>query len=153
MVTKIYDYFIKLSATFFFLGYSPIAPGTVGTIGAVFLFLLVMFVPQIYYLIFVSIFTAFSIFVSNKCLTFYDNKDPGEVVIDEVCGFLFTMIFIPFSWINIIMGFILFRIFDIIKPYPIKKIENLKGGYGIVLDDVLAGLYANIIMQIFININ
>ncbi len=90
--------------------------------------------------------------MSSLAVTIYDNEDPSHVVVDEVCGYLFTMILIPFTWVNVIMGFFLFRALDILKPYPIRKIEKVKDGYGIVLDDVLAGIYANIIMQIFIRV-
>lgn len=88
--------------------------------------------------------------MSTQAVNIYKSKDPSQIVIDEVCGYLFTMILIPFNWVNVIVGFFLFRILDILKPYPIRKIENLRDGYGIVLDDVLAGIYANIILQIFI---
>ncbi len=90
--------------------------------------------------------------MSSLAVDIYNKKDPSHVVIDEVCGYLFTMILIPFTWVNVIVGLFLFRVLDITKPYPIRKIEKIKGGYGIVLDDVLAGIYANIIMQIFIRI-
>ncbi len=90
--------------------------------------------------------------MSTLAVNIYKKKDPSHVVIDEVCGYLFTMILIPFTWVNVILGFFLFRALDITKPYPIRKVEKLKDGYGIVLDDVLAGIYANIIMQIFIRL-
>ena len=90
--------------------------------------------------------------MSTLAVKIYKNKDPGQIVIDEVCGYLFTMILIPFGWVNVIAGFFLFRALDILKPYPIRKLEKLRDGYGVVLDDVLAGIYANILMQIFIRV-
>ena len=90
--------------------------------------------------------------MSSLAVNIYKSKDPGQIVIDEVCGYLFTMVLIPFSWGYVITGFLLFRILDILKPYPIRNIEKLRNGYGIVLDDVLAGIYANILMQIIIRV-
>lgn len=102
------------------------------------------------YLIAIVALTAFSIFMSTLAVGIYNKKDPSPVVIDEVCGYLFTMILIPFTWVNVIVGFVLFRALDILKPYPVRKLEKLRDGYGIVLDDVLAGIFSNIIMHIFI---
>jgi len=79
-----------------------------------------------------------------------DQSDPREIVIDEVAGFLLTMLFLPCSWLTISLGFIFFRFFDILKPYPIKQLEKLRGGFGVVLDDLAAGLYANIIVRIIL---
>jgi len=141
-----------LYVTFFFLGNSPVAPGTVGTLGAILLFFFLTFVSFPIYIVFLLILTAFSIFMSSLAVKIYNSKDPGQIVIDEVCGYLFTMVLIPFSWGYVITGFLLFRILDILKPYPIRNIEKLRDGYGIVLDDVLAGIYANILMQIIIRV-
>lgn len=138
--------------TFFFLGNSPVAPGTAGTLGAILLFFFLTFVSFPIYIVFLLILTAFSIFMASLAVKIYNSKDPGQIVIDEVCGYLFTMVLIPFSWGYVITGFLLFRILDILKPYPIRNIEKLRDGYGIVLDDVLAGIYANILMQIIIRV-
>ena len=146
------DLLIRLYVTFFFLGNSPVAPGTTGTLGAILLFFFLTFVSFPIYIVFLLILTAFSIFMSSLAVKIYNSKDPGQIVIDEVCGYLFTMVLIPFSWGYVITGFLLFRILDILKPYPIRNIEKLRDGYGIVLDDVLAGIYANILMQIIIRV-
>jgi len=146
------DLLIRLYVTFFFLGNSPVAPGTAGTLGAILLFFFLTFVSFPIYIVFLLILTAFSIFMSSLAVKIYNSKDPGQIVIDEVCGYLFTMVLIPFSWGYVITGFLLFRILDILKPYPIRNIEKLRDGYGIVLDDVLAGIYANILMQIIIRV-
>jgi phosphatidylglycerophosphatase A len=78
----------------------------------------------------------------------YKEADPRQVVVDEVCGYLVTMVFITSSLMNIIIGFFLFRFFDIVKPPPARSSERLPGGVGIVADDVVAGIYANIILQV-----
>lgn len=77
-------------------------------------------------------------------------KDPQFVVIDEVAGQLITMISIPVSWKSVLLGFILFRGFDIVKPPPVRQLERLPNGFGIILDDVAAGLYALAIMQVLL---
>jgi phosphatidylglycerophosphatase A len=76
--------------------------------------------------------------------------DPSFVVIDEVSGQLATLFLIPFNWVFVIVGFLLFRFLDIVKPFPARQAERLPGGYGIMLDDVLAGIYGNILMHIFV---
>jgi len=74
--------------------------------------------------------------------------DPGVVVIDEVVGMLLTLAFVPVGWAGVLAGFVLFRLFDIIKPYPCARAERLPGGWGIMADDVLAGVYANVVLRV-----
>lgn len=90
--------------------------------------------------------------MSGKASELFGKSDPGQIVIDEVCGYLITMFLISPSLRNIILGFLLFRIFDIVKPPPIKRLERLRGGFGIVSDDVMAGIYANLILQVVIRV-
>jgi phosphatidylglycerophosphatase A len=80
-------------------------------------------------------------------------KDHNRVVIDEVAGMCITLLWVPVSPLNILLGLILFRIFDIAKPFYIKRLEHLPGGWGVMFDDVLAGIYANLILQIFLRFN
>lgn len=141
-----------LFATFFYIGYSPVAPGTVGTIGAVFLlFALSMFSLEVYFLFLVG-FIIFSIWVSGRASCLLGAEDPRQVVIDEVCGYMVTMSFLPLSLTNMVIGFFLFRFFDVVKPPPLRRLESLKGGVGIVADDICAGVYANVILQIIIRV-
>lgn len=74
-------------------------------------------------------------------------KDPGPVVIDEVLGMLITVAFVPVSLIGLAVGFLLFRILDIVKPYPAGRMESLSGGWGVMLDDAMAGLYGNLALR------
>ncbi len=139
---------IKTFASFFYLGYSPIAPGTAGTVGAVIVFYyLTKFSPFIYVSFLIG-FIILSLWVSTKASLLYRTADPRQIVVDEVCGYLVTMLLIPPSLMNIILGFALFRFFDIVKPPPARSSERLPGGFGIVADDIVAGIYANIILQI-----
>ncbi|GBD39314.1 Phosphatidylglycerophosphatase A [bacterium HR37] len=130
------------------MGYSPVAPGTVGTIGAVFLlFALSMFSLEVYFFFLIG-FIIFSIWVSGRASCLLGAEDPRQVVIDEVCGYMVTMSFLPLSLTNMVIGFFLFRFFDVVKPPPLRRLESLKGGVGIVADDICAGVYANFILQI-----
>lgn len=148
MITKI----STLLSTFFYLGKSPFAPGTVGTLGGIALYyLLIQPKSLIFYSVFTFFFIIISFFVSNKSIEILGEDDPGEIVIDEVCGFLVSMFMIPFGLTNIILGFFLFRFFDIVKPFPVRKFEKLPKGYGVVMDDVAAGVYTNIVLQIINN--
>lgn len=142
-----------LISSFFYLGYSPVAPGTVGTLGAVILYYVISGFSNLFYLFFIIALIIFSVWVSEIARIRLGDSDPNSIVIDEVCGFLVTMILIPPNMINIAMGFLLFRFFDILKPPPIRMSEKLSGGMGIVADDVLAGIYANILLQIFVRVS
>jgi phosphatidylglycerophosphatase A len=135
-------------ATFFYLGYSPFAPGTVGTLGAIALFYSLSHFPTPVYILFFLGFTIISIWASGEAEGIFGKTDPGQVVTDEVCGYLVTMFLIPPSLRNIILGFLLFRFFDILKPPPTRQLERLPGGFGIVIDDVFAGIYSNMILQV-----
>ena len=132
------------------MGYSPFAPGTVGTLGAIGLFYILSLYSSSVYLISTVLLIAFSIYVSNRAIVIFNEADPGKIVIDEVCGFIVSMFLIPFGLFNVVAGFFIFRIFDILKPYPVRKLESLREGYGVVLDDVAAGVYTNIVLQLII---
>jgi phosphatidylglycerophosphatase A len=142
---------VRLLASGFFSGHIPFAPGTMGTIVAIPLYLLLVNSLQGWlYAGAVIAITLAAIRISDLAETLYGRKDPPQVVIDEIAGFLLTMTAIPPDVMYIIMGFILFRVFDILKPQPAGWInDRMKGGSGIVLDDSVAGLYANIVLQFF----
>jgi len=146
----------KIIATFFGAGYIPFAPGTFGAFfGCIFLWLCDQFKFISFYknpLVLVAMIlfaTTLGIFVSNKLEKEW-GKDASKIVIDEAVGLWVTMLFVPFNWLNILLAFGLFRFFDIAKPFGVRKLENLKGGLGVMADDILAGIYANIILQIIL---
>ena len=140
---------ITILASFFYLGYSPIAPGTMGTIGAIPLYyLLTAYLTNIQYLIAAIILTVFGIIISFEAVALYNEDDAKEIVIDEVVGYLVTMILIAPNTLNIVLGFFLFRFFDIVKPFPVRRFERLRGGYGVVMDDVAAGIMACLTLHI-----
>jgi phosphatidylglycerophosphatase A len=125
-----------------FIGYLPFAPGTYGSVfGCVLLYLL----PSVFAgAIFVIILTVAAVMAINNLS--YEGEDPGYIVIDEVIGMLVTMIGHRMTIVNLLAGFILFRLFDIAKPFPIKRAERLRKGYGVVADDILAGIFASFIL-------
>lgn len=139
--------FITILATGLGIGYSPIAPGTLGTLLALPISYFLSEIPFPLYEITLAGFFFLSVWVSEKAGAAFGKKDDQRIVIDEMMGFFITMLWIPKTLLFILSGFILFRIFDIIKPPPIRFAERTRGGYGVVLDDVIAGVYANILLH------
>ena len=146
----------KIFATALGSGYSPLAPGTAGAIvGCIALWFFEKFnlvstlsTPFLYIgLIVVTIILG--IIATNQLEEDW-GKDPSKVVIDEVIGIWITMMFVPLTAINVLIGFTLFRFFDIAKPLGIRNLEKLSGGVGVMADDMLAGIYANIVLQIIV---
>ena len=128
--------------TGFGLGFAPVASGTVGTLGAIPLaFILWKVSIPIRLLLLLSI-VAVAVWASDGYQKGCDRPDPSEVVIDEVAGYLVTVLFLPSTWLSVAVGFFWFRTFDIVKPFPVDRMERFSGGFGIVMDDVVAGLYA-----------
>ena len=142
----------KLIATAFGLGYSPIAPGTMGAIGGIAVYLLIInSLSQVNMILglLIILFLFLGIIASNKLESEW-GKDPSKIVIDEVVGVWIALLFIPSEWQYTLGAFLLFRFFDIVKPLYIKRAEKLKGGWGVMFDDVLAGIYANIVLQVIV---
>ena len=140
--------FVLLLASTFGAGYVPTAPGTAGTLVAIPIFLVLSSIPFPLYELTILTFFFFASWISGEAERCWERKDDPRIVIDEIMGYLITMLWLPRTILFIILGFFLFRFFDIVKPPPIRLLEKAKGGYGIVLDDVLAGVYSNIILQI-----
>lgn len=143
-------HFSKFIASGFGTGYLPKAPGTWGTFGA-FLLILPLFIcnvksPDLILFTLILVFTILGIWSANKVENEW-GQDAGKIVIDEMVGFWISILFINFTWFNFIAAFILFRFFDILKPMGIRKAEKLKGGYGVMADDVIAGIIANFTLR------
>jgi phosphatidylglycerophosphatase A len=138
-----------LLATWWGAGYSPIAPGTAGTIAAIPFYFLLRLLPLSAYLACVLSIGLVACWAAGEAERFFQEQDSKRIVIDEAVGFFITMTALPPTWPYLIGGFCLFRCFDILKPPPIRLIERkVKGGYGVVLDDVLAGIYAHIALRV-----
>lgn len=130
-------------------GCSPYAPGTVGTLFAIPFYLMMAKLPLSAYLTLTVLFILFSMIISERVSREIDVHDHPGMCIDEFAGFFVTMINAPHGIFWIILGFLLFRFFDIFKPWPIRWLdEKVHGGFGMVLDDVVAGVFAMIIIQI-----
>jgi phosphatidylglycerophosphatase A len=130
-------------ATWFGMGYFPFAPGTIGTVGAIPLSLALLRCPFSFRVSFFLGFFVLAVWASGRSESLLGTRDPSQVVIDEVVGFLTATIFMQTSWRDVGIAFFLFRFFDIVKPFPAGLLDRkLGGGIGIVLDDVAAGGYA-----------
>ena len=138
-----------LLATGFGVGNSPIAPGTLGTLLAIPVYYFLSNISSPIYEITLIGFFFLSVWISENAEIFFGKKDDPRIVIDEMMGFLITMLWVPKTILFVIIGFFLFRFFDILKPFPVRHLEKrLKGGFGVVLDDVMAGVYASIILHL-----
>ena len=136
-------------ATGFYLGKIPFAPGTFGSIPGLLIAVMLSFLNFSRAAFFLALFILAAVWISGKAESILKAKDPGQIVIDEMAGMGVALLGIPFNLHTAVWGFILFRFFDILKPFPIKRIEKtLSGGAGIVMDDVLAGLFSNAILRI-----
>jgi len=124
-------------------GLAPFAPGTFGTLAAIPIYLLLAQLTLPYYLAIVVIAFGVGVYVCGYTSTALGVHDHSAIVWDEFVGYWITMIAVPLAWQWIVVGFVLFRVFDIVKPWPVKIADTkMKGGFGIMFDDVLAGLYA-----------
>ncbi len=141
----------KLLGSGFYTGYIPFASGTFGSLAG----LLIYFIPgfeNLYIIIpAILIFLILGIEIGDKFDLIY-GKDPSECTIDEIVGMWISLILIPKSIINSLIVFFIWRIFDIVKPYPARKLESLNGGLGIMIDDVVASIYALISSHLIISI-
>jgi len=132
-----------LLATWFGTGALPVTPGTFGTLASLPIVLILNQATRLQKVSFLILFIALAIWSAGLCARILGKDDPSEVVIDEVAGFLLTVLFLPASWNALLLAFVLFRVFDILKPFPIGTLDKrIPGGTGIVIDDLLAGVYA-----------
>ena len=142
---KVKNWIVRTIASGFFSGYFPLFPGTVGSLGGVIIFLFLnaqIYIPVVALLFFLGVW------ISAEAEKVFGEKDSKKIVIDEITGYLVAMFALPFNFM--VAGFLLFRLFDWWKPFPLRKVHrNFKGGGGVMLDDILAGIYTNIILQVF----
>ena len=137
-----------LLATVGYCGYFPVAPGTVGSAAGLLVYLAVAWTGSPIVEVAAIVLTfAVGAWAATHAERFFGGIDPGPVVIDEVLGMLITLAFIPAGWQAMLAGFFLFRVFDVIKPYPANRLETFHGGFGIMADDAMAGVYANLALR------
>ncbi len=140
--------FIEFFATAGFAKKFPRGPGTYGTVVAIPLVYLVSQTGPLVYMAITLAITIFAVIISQSYEDLNGTHDPKEVVIDEIAGFFVSMTWLPQTWQSYVLGFILFRVIDIVKPFPISVIDQkVKGGVGVVADDIAAGILTNVILQ------
>ena len=137
----------ELIASFFYLGHSPFMPGTVGSLAGLLVYLVVRHNNLVYAFSILFLFTLGAVF-SGEAEKIYKRKDASMIVIDEACGMLLALFFVPYNIFLVILGFFIFRILDILKPPPAMRLEKLTGSLGIMFDDIIAALYTNLILQV-----
>ena len=134
-----------------YCGYFPVAPGTVGSAAGLIVYLLVWWTgsPLVETGLIVVLFAA-GVWAGTISERYFGGIDPGPIVMDEVVGMLITLAFIPVGWSGALAGFFLFRVFDVFKPWPARSLERLHGGLGVMADDAMAAVYANLSLRLLL---
>jgi phosphatidylglycerophosphatase A len=137
----------KIVATVAFVGYAPVAPGTAGSAAAALILWLIPPLAPVTGIAVLLALTAGGIWASSQAEHIYGH-DASKIVIDEFAGYFLAVLLVPKTWLLLLCGFLAFRFFDIFKPWPIRCAERLKGGFGVMADDLLAGLATNILLRL-----
>lgn len=149
---RVTDFLAKFFSTVFFVGYLPLMPGTFGSIAGVGLFYLIKGSNPATYFLFVFGIIVLGLMTSGRTEKLLNKKDPGCIVIDEVAGMLLALSFMPYDLKIIFLGFLIFRILDTLKPYPASRLQNMHGAVGVIGDDLVAGIYTNIVLQVILKL-
>ena len=138
-----------LLATAGYVGLAPVAPGTWGSAAGVCLLLLVRLTGNAgFEALLLAVVLAVGVWAATAAERHYGRTDPGAIVIDEIAGMLVALFWIPVGWPGLLVGFLAFRAFDIVKPFPARTAERLPAGWGVMADDVVAGLYAYLTVRL-----
>lgn len=143
------DRFATVVASGFGSGYSPVAPGTAGSLVGLVLWLPLASSPPVVSVSAMLLVTALGIWAGDRTARRLQRKDPGLVVVDEIAGMWVTLMFLPLTPLSAALGFFCFRVMDVFKPWPARRFEQLPGGLGIMADDLMAGVYANLLLRLF----
>jgi phosphatidylglycerophosphatase A len=140
--------FAVFICSFGYVGFFPFAPGTVGSAAGILLYIVCRSAGILY----LEIPIIIGLFAAGVALTVPAEKalgciDPGPIVIDEVMGMMITLALVPVGWGGMLLGFLLFRALDVFKPFPARQLEQLHGGFGVMSDDVMAAIYANLLLR------
>jgi len=138
---------VRFLATGFYVGEIPIIPGTWGSLPGLVLCIFLFDVDPLYQIAMTLAMIAISIYLSSLAEKEL-GRDARPIVIDEIAGMMVTLVFVPRVWYYYLLGFVLFRAMDVIKPFPARRSERLPSGFGVTMDDVFAGIYANLLVQI-----
>jgi len=139
---------VKMLGTFFYLGYTPLIPGTIGSLGGLLFYLMVKYNIALYIGSLIALIIS-ALLVINKAEEHFRKKDARPIVIDEAIGMMIALLFVPQEPVLILFAFIAFRLFDIVKPFPIRWAEGIRSPWGVLLDDIIAGIYTNLATQAF----
>ena len=131
-----------------YIGFFPIAPGTVGSAAGILLYVACreLGIPYFELPLIVALLAA-GLLLTKTCEEELRCVDPGPIVIDEVMGMLITLFMIPVGWGGLLLGFLLFRVLDVVKPFPARQLERLHGGLGVMADDAMAAIYGNLLLR------
>jgi phosphatidylglycerophosphatase A len=146
------DFLVKAISTVFFIGYLPLIPGTFGSIAGVGLFCLLKSTAWVTYFLFILGIILLGLITSGRTEKLLNKKDPGCIVIDEVVGMLIALSFIPDDFRIIFLAFLIFRILDTLKPFPAGRLQHLRGSVGVLADDIIAGIYTNIVLLLILRL-
>jgi phosphatidylglycerophosphatase A len=149
-MSKVSNAVILFIAEGAYSGKSPFAPGTAGTLVGVLLYWGLKNVSPYHYIALTCLLCIVGTWAAGRAEVLLAKRDSPSIVIDEIAGYLISMFMVPSVWRYIIAGFFLFRIFDVLKPWPLYDLQNVRGGIGVMLDDIGAGVYTNILLQIVI---
>lgn len=139
-------------ATYFGIGRVSKAPGTVATLATIPVWWVLAQAGPLLYMVVTFLLVLVGVWAAQAYEDQHQSHDSKEIVIDEVVGFLITMAWLPLTWQSVVIGFLLFRFFDIVKPPPIRQMDQkLPGGFGVMADDIAAGVFSSIIMQVIYN--
>lgn len=140
--------FAVFVCSFGYIGFFPMAPGTVGSAAGILVYLACRWlaIPYFELPLIVALFAA-GVAFTRTCEEDLRCVDPGPIVIDEVMGMLITLFMIPVGWSGLLLGFFLFRALDVIKPFPARRLERLHGGLGVMADDAMAAVYCNLLLR------
>ncbi len=144
---KFHDRFVRFFASFFYLGYSPLAPGTCGSIGGI--LLAWFFYRQATFIL--TLLAVGGFLISKPAREIFNSDDPRQFVLDEVCGMMLTLLGMPRILWLFGAGFVLFRIFDVLKPWPINRIQSMENPASILWDDLAAGFFSNVCLRLILH--
>ncbi len=142
--------FAQLVATCGYVGYAPLAPGTFGSAVGVGLWMVIVHAGAMAELAAIVVSAVLGVWSAGVVERLLGKTDPGVVVVDEVLGMLVTLAWIPLTPLGVAVAFLVFRTFDVVKPWPASRLEALPGGWGIMADDAMAGVYGNLAMRLFV---
>lgn len=144
---NVLDFLIKFLSSGFYSGYVPRLAGTLGTFLGLIIYFLMPESPY-FYLGLIFILLILGVWLSGKAEIIYKKKDDQRIIIDEVTGYLVSMFLLPSNLILMVMAFVIFRLFDWFKPYPVNIAQKLKGGWGVMADDIMAGVYTCLCLHV-----